>query len=197
MVCKGNESLTVTGKTLSLAGAVPVLALGNCTIHLVACTVSGASAVMAKGNSTVVVEGGTLTGTGPAVVLAENAGIQTSNGARISGEPAITLTNNAQATLQDSAITGSVLPFTRRATPAPMPPDPRSSGRSSGASGTEPVDILEPDPEALEQLVRARMPFGKYRGLRLVALPEAYLVGSLSAGFRAASSASSSGPSTR
>jgi len=33
-----------------------------------------------------------------------------------------------------------------------------------------------PDPEELLTLAKARMPFGKYKGLRLVDLPEAYVV---------------------
>jgi len=40
-----------------------------------------------------------------------------------------------------------------------MPPDPDSL----------------PDAEVLLELCRARMPFGKYQGMRLVQLPEAYL----------------------
>jgi uncharacterized protein (DUF3820 family) len=35
---------------------------------------------------------------------------------------------------------------------------------------------LRPDPALLLELVRARMPFGKYEGLRLVDLPERYLL---------------------
>lgn len=35
---------------------------------------------------------------------------------------------------------------------------------------------LQPDPTLLLELVRARMPFGKYAGLRIVHLPEAYLL---------------------
>lgn len=34
---------------------------------------------------------------------------------------------------------------------------------------------LEPSPELLLELARARMPFGKYRGRLLIDLPEAYL----------------------
>lgn len=39
-----------------------------------------------------------------------------------------------------------------------------------------PVDVLQPDPEVLIELARATMPFGKYKGWRLVRLPEPYLV---------------------
>ncbi len=35
---------------------------------------------------------------------------------------------------------------------------------------------LQPDPALLLALVEARMPFGKYQGLRLVHLPEPYLL---------------------
>jgi len=35
---------------------------------------------------------------------------------------------------------------------------------------------LAPDPAILLELIRARMPFGKYEGWRLTALPEAYLL---------------------
>lgn len=35
---------------------------------------------------------------------------------------------------------------------------------------------LVPDPAILLELVRTRMPFGKYEGWRLTALPEAYLL---------------------
>lgn len=39
----------------------------------------------------------------------------------------------------------------------------------------ETSDLPVPNGEALVDLCRARMPFGKYRGVRLVQLPEAYL----------------------
>ncbi len=35
---------------------------------------------------------------------------------------------------------------------------------------------LVPDPQVLLELIRARMPFGKYEGWRLTALPEPYLL---------------------
>lgn len=37
------------------------------------------------------------------------------------------------------------------------------------------TDALLPSPEILAELARARMPFGKYKGVRLLELPEAYL----------------------
>ena len=36
--------------------------------------------------------------------------------------------------------------------------------------------VLEPDKQAFEALTNAQMPFGKYKGRRLVDLPEPYLV---------------------
>jgi len=36
--------------------------------------------------------------------------------------------------------------------------------------------VLEPDKQAFEGLAKAHMPFGKYKGQRLVDLPEPYLV---------------------
>jgi uncharacterized protein len=44
-------------------------------------------------------------------------------------------------------------------------------------------EILQPDPAELESLLMARMPFGKYKGRRLVDLPEAYLTWFSSTGF--------------
>ncbi|MEM9459295.1 MAG: DUF3820 family protein [Myxococcota bacterium] len=35
---------------------------------------------------------------------------------------------------------------------------------------------VQPDPALLLELAKARMPFGKYAGLRLMRLPEPYLV---------------------
>jgi uncharacterized protein (DUF3820 family) len=35
---------------------------------------------------------------------------------------------------------------------------------------------LTPDPEQLRELIRMRMPFGKYQGTFLLDLPQAYLV---------------------
>ncbi len=42
---------------------------------------------------------------------------------------------------------------------------------------------LTPDPEALLKLARARMPFGRYAGTRLVDLPESYVVWFAGEGF--------------
>lgn len=38
------------------------------------------------------------------------------------------------------------------------------------------MTTLRPDPALLLELVEARMPFGKYAGLRIVHLPEPYLL---------------------
>jgi len=38
------------------------------------------------------------------------------------------------------------------------------------------METLQPDPEKFFELARYRMPFGKYKGTRLVDLPEPYVV---------------------
>ena len=38
------------------------------------------------------------------------------------------------------------------------------------------METPAPDPALLQELVNARMPFGKYQGRRLIHLPEAYLL---------------------
>jgi uncharacterized protein len=38
------------------------------------------------------------------------------------------------------------------------------------------METLQPDAEALYELANYRMPFGKYKGTRLVDLPEPYVV---------------------
>ena len=45
-----------------------------------------------------------------------------------------------------------------------------------------PIDI-QPDPQALLKLARARMPFGKHQGCLLVDLPETYVVWFAQQGF--------------
>jgi uncharacterized protein (DUF3820 family) len=37
-------------------------------------------------------------------------------------------------------------------------------------------ELLDPDPERLLELIRWRMPFGKYEGVPLLDLPQPYLV---------------------
>ena len=55
--------------------------------------------------------------------------------------------------------------------------------RAAGAASLVTVEFAEPDPQLLLELVRARMPFGKYTGRPLYALPEAYLVWFAQKGF--------------
>jgi uncharacterized protein (DUF3820 family) len=38
------------------------------------------------------------------------------------------------------------------------------------------METLQPDPEKFAELANYRMPFGKYKGTRLVELPEPYVV---------------------
>jgi hypothetical protein len=38
------------------------------------------------------------------------------------------------------------------------------------------TESIQPDPNALLELVRTRMPFGRYKGTRLIDLPEPYVV---------------------
>jgi hypothetical protein len=40
----------------------------------------------------------------------------------------------------------------------------------------EPPGVPAPDPKVLTDIARWRMPFGKYRGTRLIDLPEPYVV---------------------
>ena len=42
---------------------------------------------------------------------------------------------------------------------------------------------IQPDPEALLELAKARMPFGKYKDRRLIDLPEPYVVWFAQKGF--------------
>ena len=46
------------------------------------------------------------------------------------------------------------------------------------------LDVV-PDPDEMLRLAKARMPFGKYKGRRLVDLPEAYVVWFAQRGFPA------------
>ena len=41
---------------------------------------------------------------------------------------------------------------------------------------SDPPKTVEPDHEALVQIARMRMPFGRYQGTRLIDLPEPYVV---------------------
>lgn len=44
-------------------------------------------------------------------------------------------------------------------------------------------ELLTPDPERLLDLIERRMPFGKYEGMRLIDLPQPYLVWFAQKGF--------------
>lgn len=46
-----------------------------------------------------------------------------------------------------------------------------------------PEELLTPDPERLLELLARRMPFGKYEGMRLIDLPQPYLVWFAQKGF--------------
>lgn len=104
--CSGNQTITVTQKALVLPSGVPVLASGNCTLRLVGCNVSGATAVIVKNNAEVTVEGGSLTGSGPAVVISENGKFTATGGALLTGESTVSASGNAQATLRGSSVQG-------------------------------------------------------------------------------------------
>lgn len=104
IVCLDNQSMTVSGKVLSVPGGTPVIANGNCSLKLVACTLSGQTAVSAQGNSHVTIEGGTLTTTGPAVILGGNATAEISS-TTITGEPAVRAADNARARVRGSQLT--------------------------------------------------------------------------------------------
>ncbi len=45
------------------------------------------------------------------------------------------------------------------------------------------MEPVQPDPEVLRALVRARMPFGRYKGTLLIDLPEPYVVWFAQQGF--------------
>jgi LSD1 subclass zinc finger protein len=104
--CAGNDDVTITGKNLVLPSGSPVVASGNCTLRLIGCTVSGATAIIARNNSKVTIQGGSVSGTGPAVALQDNAVLDVSGGARLSGEATITAANNATARVRDSSVSG-------------------------------------------------------------------------------------------
>lgn len=103
IVCQGSETMTVSGRVISVAGGTPVITNGNCTLTLVACTLSGLTAVSAEGNSHVLIEGGTLTATGPALVFGGNASADISS-ATITGEPAVRAVDNAQIRVRGSTL---------------------------------------------------------------------------------------------
>lgn len=104
VVCLSDQSMTVSGKVISIPGGTPVIANGNCSLKLVACALSGLTAVSAQGNSHVTIEGGTLTTTGPAVILGGNATAEISS-TTITGEPAVRAADNARARVRGSLLT--------------------------------------------------------------------------------------------
>jgi hypothetical protein len=106
IVCSGNDYVTITGETLVLPSGVPILATGNCTVHLTGCTVEGTTALTVKNNAAVVVEGGSLKGEGPAVIVMDNGSVDATAGATITGEPAIVATLNAKVSLSGATVTG-------------------------------------------------------------------------------------------
>jgi hypothetical protein len=107
VLCNGNDSVTLTGKTLAMPAGVPVVATGNCTLKLVDCTVSGVTAITASGNATVTIEGGSVSGKGPAIVLMGNSTLDVSGGARLDGEMTITAGSSSRARVRGSSVTGS------------------------------------------------------------------------------------------
>jgi hypothetical protein len=107
VLCRGNDNATISGKTLSIAAGVPVVASGNCTLHLVQCTVDGATGIAASGNATIVIDGGSVAGKGPAVVLSDNATLDVSGNARLSGEVTINASGNAHAMVRNSSVSGN------------------------------------------------------------------------------------------
>jgi LSD1 subclass zinc finger protein len=110
VTCSGSDTLTLSGRTLRSEGAagVPVTAIGSCRLKLVACRLSGATALIARDNARVTIEGGTMTGAGVAVALSGNAVLDISGGTLITGGPALAAAGNSKATLRDSSVNGAV-----------------------------------------------------------------------------------------
>jgi hypothetical protein len=106
IVCRGNESVTLTKQNLTLPHQVSVIATDNCTIRLVDCTANAATDVAASGNASVIAEGGQYLADGPAIVLADNATLDASMGANLVGESTLTVSGNATATLRNVVVTG-------------------------------------------------------------------------------------------
>jgi DNA-directed RNA polymerase subunit RPC12/RpoP len=109
VTCDGADTITLTGQTLRAEGAgVPVTASGNCHVKLVACRLSGGSAIAARGNAHVTVEGGTLTGVRAALALSGNAAVDVSGGTLVTGAPALEASGNARAVLRDVSVNGAI-----------------------------------------------------------------------------------------
>ena len=50
------------------------------------------------------------------------------------------------------------------------------AGNTVDSKGTDSVPSLSPDPSYMLKLAEAKMPFGKFAGVRLIDLPEPYVV---------------------
>jgi hypothetical protein len=107
IVCRGNDDVTLMGKTISSETSVAIVASGNCKLKLVGCAVSGMPAIAASGNGHVVVEGGSLAGKGPAVVLSGNSELDVSGGTHLTGDMTITASAGSRASIRESDITGT------------------------------------------------------------------------------------------
>jgi hypothetical protein len=107
--CSGADNVVLTGKTLRVEGAaVPVTASGNCRVKLVACRLTGSTAIVARDNARISVEGGALIGVKAAVSLSGNAALDVSGGTMLTGGPAVAASGNARATLRDASVNGAV-----------------------------------------------------------------------------------------
>jgi hypothetical protein len=109
VTCSGVDSITITGKTLQVAGTnVPVTATGNCRVKIVGSRLSGGSAIVARDNARVSVEGGALTGAKAAVTLSGNAALEVTGGTMLTGGPALAASGNSKATLRSASVNGAV-----------------------------------------------------------------------------------------
>jgi hypothetical protein len=110
IACGGSDVVTLTGKTLRAEGTsgIPVTATGNCRVTLVACRLSGSTAVVARDNARISVEGGALTGVKAAVALSGNAALDVSGGTMLTGSPAVLASGNSRVTLRDASVNGAV-----------------------------------------------------------------------------------------
>ena len=107
IVCRGNDDVTLMGKTISSETSVAIVVSGNCTMKLVGCAVSGMPAIAVSGNGHVTVEGGSLAGKGPAVVLSGNSELDASGGTQLTGDNTITASASTRARIRESEVTGT------------------------------------------------------------------------------------------